>query len=70
MYDNIEIDENIVSQEMKLKYLGIDITSYGKFEDEVLQQVLSEIKTARSLNDIIWRYKHFRQNTAIRPLMM
>lgn len=72
----LEVDGQVIQQEMKFKYLGIDITSYGNVEDEVRQQVAKANKIAGCLNDVIWRNKHLKKHTkarvyktTIRPIM-
>lgn len=72
----LEVDGQVIQQELKFKYLGIDITSYGNIEDEVRQQVTKANKVAGCLNDVIWRNKYLRQDTkariyktTIRPIM-
>lgn len=62
----LEVDGQVIQQEMKFKYLGIDTTSYGDIEDEVRQQVAKANKVAGCLNDVIWRNKHLRRETKAR----
>lgn len=42
----LEVDGQLIQQEMKLTYCGIDITSYGNIKDEVRQQVAKANKAA------------------------
>ena len=72
----LEINGEVIKQEMKFKYLGINITSYGNVEEEVREQVSKASKVAGCLNDLIWRNQHLKQETktriyktAIRPIM-
>lgn len=54
----LEIHNNIVQQEMKFRYLGIEISGYGDVETEVRGQAMKASRTAACLNDIIWSNKH------------
>ncbi|XP_060524527.1 uncharacterized protein LOC132700944 [Cylas formicarius] len=62
----LEVDGQVIQQEMKFKYLGIDITSYVNVVDEVRQQVAKANKVAGCLNDVIWRNKHLKKHTEVR----
>ena len=51
----LKINGEVIKQEMKFKYLGINITSYGNVEEEVREQVSKVSILAGCLNDLIWR---------------
>ena len=70
------VDDKIIHQEGKVKYLGIDISGYGDVETEVRNQVTRGMRAAAHLNDTIWWNKHIRTEakariykTAIRPIL-
>lgn len=48
----IKIDGRVIEQESKIKYFGIDITSYGDVEENVTQEVIEANKVANCLNDL------------------
>ena len=55
-------DDNIIHQEVKFKYLGIEIRElrYGNFETEVRDQAARVTRAAAHLNDAISCNKHIR----------
>ena len=72
----LEIDGVIVQQEMKFKYLGIEISSFGDVEAEVREQTIRAANVAGSLNNLIWSNKNIRieaksriYKSTIRPIM-
>ena len=72
----LEIDGKSVQQEMKFKYLGIEISGYGDIETEVRGQAMKAARTAACLNNTIWSNKHMGIETksriykaAIRPIL-
>ena len=67
---------SIIQQEMRFKYLGIELSSYGDVEAEVRKQTTRATKIAGCLNAIIWRdmnigikAKSRIYKTAMRPIM-
>lgn len=73
MYDDLkeqlrcklEINE-VITQKMKCKYLGIGITSYGNAEKEAREQVAKASNVAGFPNDVIWRNQHLKQEIKTR----
>ena len=70
------VDDKIIHQEGKVKYLGIDISGYGDVETEVRNQAARAIRAAAHLEDAIWWSKHIRiqpkariYKTAIRSIL-
>lgn len=70
------VDDKIIQQEMKFKYLGIELSGYGDIELEVRQQTNKALKVAGCLNDTIWKNKYLHTETkariyksVIRPIM-
>ena len=70
------VDGKIIHQEMKFKYLGVEISGYGDVETEVREQTNKAARIAACLNNTIWRNKHMRIETkariykaTIRPIM-
>ncbi|XP_044767088.1 uncharacterized protein LOC123322993 [Coccinella septempunctata] len=62
----LEIEGQIIQQEMRFRYLGIELSGYGDVEEEVRQQTTKAARVAGCLNDTIWRNKHMRTDTKIR----
>ncbi|XP_030766597.1 uncharacterized protein LOC115890494, partial [Sitophilus oryzae] len=54
----IVVDNTIIQQEMKFKYLGIELSGYGDIEIEVRQQTTKAMRVAGCLNDTIWKNKY------------
>ena len=72
----LEIDGKSVQQEIKFKYLGIEISGYGNIKTEVRGQAMKAARTAACLNNTIWSNKHMGIETksriykaAIRPIL-
>ncbi|KAK9887098.1 hypothetical protein WA026_020042 [Henosepilachna vigintioctopunctata] len=72
----LEVDGKSIQQEMKFKYLGIEISSYGDVEAEVREQATKAARIAGCLNDTIWRNKHIGieakariYKATVRPIM-
>ena len=70
------VDGKIIHQEMKFKYLGVEISEYGDVEIEVCEQTNKAARIAACVGNIIWRNKHMRIETkariykaTIRPIM-
>ena len=70
------VDDKIIHQEGKVKYLGIDISGYRNIETEVRNQAVRVMRAAMHLNDAIWWSKLIRTEakariykTAIRPIL-
>ena len=47
------VDDKIIHQEGKFKYLGIDISGYGDVETEVRNQAVRAMRAAAHLSDSI-----------------
>lgn len=54
----LEADNVVIQEEMKFRYLGIEISGYGYVEAEVRKQAFKETRTYACLNSTIWRNKH------------
>lgn len=72
----LAIDDEIIQQEMKFTYLGIEISSSGDVAAEVRRQTIKASRIAGCLNDTIWRNKHIGievksriYKATIRPIM-
>ncbi|XP_045463812.1 uncharacterized protein LOC123673370 [Harmonia axyridis] len=72
----LAVDDKIIQQEMKFKYLGIELSGYGDIELEVRQQTNKALRVAGCLNDTIWKNKYLHTETkariyksVIRPIM-
>ena len=72
----LEVNGSIIQQEMRFKYLGIELSGYGDVEAEVREQTTRATKIAGCLNATIWRNKNIGieaksriYKTAIRPIM-
>lgn len=70
------VDDQIIQQEMKFKYLGIELSGFGDVESEVRQQTNKALRVAGCLNDTIWKNKYLQTETksriykaTIRPIM-
>lgn len=48
---NLVVNDKIIQQETKLKYLGIELPGYGDVEAEVRQQTTKAMKIAGCLNN-------------------
>ena len=72
----LEVEGNVIQQEMKFKYLGIEISGYGDVEAEVRERTTKATRIAGCLNDTIWRNKNIEVETkariykaTVRPIM-
>ena len=52
------IDGKIIHQEMKFKYLGVEISGYGDVETEVREQTNKAARITAYHNNTIWQNKH------------
>ena len=59
----LEIDGKSVQQEMKFKYLGIEISGYSDIETKVRGQAMKAARTAACLNNTIWALKQNQEST-------
>jgi hypothetical protein len=69
-------DDQIIDQVLKIKYLGIDITSHGLLQNEVRDQINKANRISGSLNDTVWNNKYISRETisriyktVIRPIL-
>ena len=69
-------DDQIIEQVLKIKYLGIDITSQGLVEDEVKGQINKDNRISGCLNDTVWNNKYISRETkfiiyktVVRPIL-
>ena len=62
----LEINGKSVQQEMKFKYLGIEISGYRDIETEVRRQAMKAARKAACLNNTIWSNKHMGIETKSR----
>lgn len=58
------VDDKIIQQEMKFKYLGIKISGFGDVETEVRQQTTKSTRV--TVNDTIWKNKYIEIETKSR----
>ena len=72
----LEVKGSITQQEMRFKYLEIELPGYGDVDAEVREQTTRATKIAGCLNATIWRNKNIGleaksriYKTAIRPIM-
>ena len=56
------VDDKIIHQEEKFKYLGMDISGYRDVETEVRNQAARAIRAAAHLNVAIWWNKDRSQS--------
>lgn len=56
--NQMKIDNKIIQQEMKFKYLRINMSSYRGIEDEVRSQATKVIRTAVCVNNVAQRKKY------------
>ena len=54
----LEVDEKLIQQVMKFKYLGISISEFGDVKTEVRNQTQKATRIAGCLNDTIWRNRN------------
>ena len=54
----LEVNGSIIQQEMRFKYLGIELSGYDDVEAEVREQTTRATKIAGCLNARIWRNKN------------
>jgi hypothetical protein len=59
-------DDKIIDQVLKIKYLGIDITSQGLLQDEVKDQINKTNRISERLNDTVWNNKYISRETKSR----
>lgn len=72
----LAVDKEILQQEMKFKYLGIEVSGFDDVEAEVREQTMKAARMAECLNDTIWKNKYIGTEvksriykSVIRPLM-
>ena len=54
----LEVNGSIIQQEMRFKYLEIELSGYGDVEAEVREQKTRATKIIDCLNATIWRNKN------------
>jgi hypothetical protein len=59
-------DDQLIEQVLKIRYLGIDITSQGLLEDEVKYQINKANRISGCLNDTVWGNKYISRETKSR----
>ena len=59
------VDDKIILQEGKVKYLEIVIFGYENVETEVRNQAAGAMRAAAHLNDVIWWNKHTRNEAKV-----
>lgn len=62
----LEVEGRVIQQEMKFRYLGIEISGYGDVEAEVRELTTKATRIAGCLNDTIWRNKNIKVETKSR----
>ncbi|CAG9841110.1 unnamed protein product [Diabrotica balteata] len=76
LISKLKLEGQIIEQVMECKYLGITLSSYGKLETELEDQVNRANRDTGCLNKRIWRNKNIGKETkgriyktVIRPIM-
>ena len=54
----LEVNGSIIQQEMRFKYLGIELSGYGDVAAQVREQTTRATKIAGCLNATTWRHWH------------
>lgn len=62
----LEVEGKVIQQEMKFRYLGIEISVCGDVEEEVREQTTRATRVAGCLNDTVWRNKNISIQTKSR----
>ena len=62
----LELERKIIEQVMVIKYLGVEITSWGSLQNEVVHQANKAARIAGCMNDIIWKNKFLNKEAKTR----
>lgn len=72
----LEVDGEVIQQEMKFKYLGVELSGFGDVEAEVREQTTKATRIAGCLNNTIWCNKNIGieaktriYKTTVRPII-
>lgn len=62
----LELERKIIEQVMTIRYLGVELTSWGALQNEVMYQANKAARIAGCMNDIIWKNKYLNKETKTR----